>query len=171
MNSNDKMPISSVNHLNTRLSNTTFMTINMQYVAESNDLKNNKVQNMAFFSINSESCVETDLYTFVKCRLIHLSVGSGKTEGTAQDPDSLHPIHCTLNNTALIYHRSTPPKIVYDNILMHFVTCKILQSLHPCEHISLPLFLQMHRAYSRLCIIRQLYHHFILCYIIELNLA
>lgn len=41
------------------------------------------------------------LYSFVMCCLIHLIVGSGKTGGTAQDPDSLHPIHCTLINKAL----------------------------------------------------------------------
>lgn len=53
------------------------------------------------------------------CRLIHLSVGSGKTGGTAQDPDSLHPIHCTLNNKALIYQINTP-KLLYDNIMKAF---------------------------------------------------
>lgn len=60
--------------------------------------------------------VETDLYAFVMCRLIHLSVGSGKTGGTAQDPDSLHPIHCTLINKALINHRSAPQKLLHHSI-------------------------------------------------------
>lgn len=54
--------------------------------------------------INAESDVETNIYAFVMCRLIHLIMGLGKTGGTAQDPDSLHPIHCTLINKALIYH-------------------------------------------------------------------
>ncbi len=66
------------------------------------------------------------LYTFVMCCLINLIVGSGKTGGTAQDPDSPHPIHCTLINKALIYHRSSPQKILYDTILKAPVTCHIL---------------------------------------------
>lgn len=64
VNRNDKTPISSVNS-NTSLY-TAFMTMNMQYVTQSNDLKKNKVQYIDFFS-------PLTLKAMLKHIFIHLS--------------------------------------------------------------------------------------------------